>query len=138
LTNDQYLIASYFVCAALSIVVSVLVYLYLRRSFASVVDAASGKHLPSMLKRLFPCGLIFPALLGFVSVSYQGCDRTTYKEIVESREYLIAKNHAQISAVLFYILVAVLFWNLVAFLILRLAQHGRNGSCSIDEASGKQ
>jgi hypothetical protein len=105
----------------------VLVYLYLRCSFASVVDSAPSKHLPSMLKRLLLCGLIFPALLGFVSVSYQGCDRTTYKDIVENRDYLVAKNHEQISAILFYIVVAVLFWNLVAFLILRSAQHGGKG-----------
>ena len=105
----------------------VIVYLYLRRSFAGVADAAPGKHLPSMLKRLLPFGLIFPALLGFVSVSYQGCDRTTYKDIVENRDYLVAKNHEQISAILFYIVVAVVFWNLVALLILRSAQHDRKG-----------
>lgn len=105
----------------------VLVYLYLRRSFACVADAAPGKHLPSMLKRLLLCGLIFPALLGFVSVSYRGCDRTTYKDIVENRDYLVAKSHEQMSAILLYIVVAVLFWNLVAFLILRSAQHGRKG-----------
>jgi hypothetical protein len=126
------------VCAALSIVVGVLVYLYLRRSFASVADAASGKHFPSILKRLLPCGLVFPALLGFVSVSYQSCNRTTYNEIVENREYLVAKNHEQISAILFFILLAVLFWNLVALLILKSAQHGKDGSSLIKEATREQ
>ena len=125
-------------CAALSIVVGVLVYLYLRRSFDSVADAASGKHLPSILRRLLPCGFVFTALLGFVSVSYQGCSRTTYTEIVESREYLVAKNHEQIAAVMFYVLIAVLFWNLVALLILRSAQHGRNGSSLIKDATREQ
>ncbi len=137
MTNDQYLIVSYFACAALSIVAGVLVYLYLRRSFAGVADAASGKHFPSILKRLLLCGLVFPALLGFASVSYQSCNRTTYKEIVENREYLVAKNHEQISAILFYILVAVLFWNLVALFILRSAQHRKDGS-SIKEVSREQ
>jgi hypothetical protein len=113
------------------------VYLYLRRSFAGVADAASGKHLPSILKRLLLCGLVFPALLGFASVSYQSCNRTTYKEIVENREYLVAKNHEQITAILFSILVAILFWNLVAFLILRSAQR-RNGSSLIKEATREQ
>jgi len=105
----------------------VMVYLYLRRSFAGVVEASAGKHLPSMLKKLFPCGLIFPALLGFLSVSYESCDRTTYKEIVEYRTYLVAKNHEQISAVLFCIVVAVLLWNLIALLILRSSQQGKKG-----------
>jgi hypothetical protein len=128
LTNDRYLIVSYFVCAALSVAAGILVYLYLRRPFAGVADAASGKHLPTILKRLLPCGLVFPALLGFLSVSYRGCNRTTYTEIVESRSYLVAKNQEQISAILFYVLVAVLFWNLIALLILRSTQHGKNGS----------
>jgi hypothetical protein len=125
LTNDQYLIVSYFVCAALSVAAGLLVYLYLRRPFAAVAGAASGKHLPTILKRLFPCGLVFPALLGFLSVSYQGCGKS-YADIVASREYLVARNHEQISAILFYVLVAVLFWNLIALLILRSAQYGRS------------
>jgi hypothetical protein len=124
LTNDQYLIVSYFVCATLSIAAGVLVYLYLRRPFSGVADSAPGKHLPTLLKRLFPCGLVFPALLGFLSVSYRGCDKS-YADIVASRDYLVAKNHEQISAILFYVVLAVLFWNLIALLILRSAQYGK-------------
>jgi hypothetical protein len=129
LTNDRYLIVSYFVCAAFSLAAGILVYLYLRRPFVDVADAASGKHLPSILKRLLPAGLIFPALLGFLSVSYfQSCNRMTYADIVESREYLVAKNQQQISAILFYIVIAVLFWNFIGLLILRSAQKDKNGS----------
>jgi hypothetical protein len=128
MTNERYLIASYFVCAALAIALGLLAYLYLRRPFAGVADAAPGKSLPSMLKRLFPCGLVLPALFGFVSVSYRSCDRTTYSEIVASRSYLVAKNQEQIASILLSILVAVLFWNLVGLLILRFAHGGRDGS----------
>lgn len=124
MTNDRYLILSYFVCAALSLAAGLLVYLYLRRPFAGVADTASGKHLPSILKRLFLCGLLFPALLGFLSVSYKGCGKS-YADVVASRTYLVAKNQEQISAILFYIVVAVLFWNLIALLILRSAQRGK-------------
>jgi len=128
MTNERYLIVSYFVCAALAIALGLLAYLYLRRPFAGVADAAPGKSLPSMLKRLFPCGLVLPALFGFVSVSYRSCDRTTYSEIVASRSYLVAKNQEQIASILLSILVAVLFWNLVGLLILRFAHGGRDGS----------
>ena len=121
MTNDQYLIVSYFVCAALSLAAGVLVYLYLRRPFAGVADSAPGNHLPALLKRLLPCGLIFPALLGFLSVSYRGCNES-YENIIAHRELLVAKNQEQISAILFYIVVAVLFWNLIALLILRSAR----------------
>jgi len=128
MTNERYLIASYFAGAALSAGLGAIVYLFLRRPFGSVADAASGKRLSSMLKRLLPWGLLFPALLGFVSVSYQGCGRTTYEEIVQNRSYLVEKNQEQISSVLRYILVAVVFWDVIVLLILKYSQNGRNQS----------
>jgi hypothetical protein len=128
MTNERYLIASYFAGAALSTGLGAMVYLFLRRPFGGVADAASGKRLSSGLKRLLPWGLLFPALLGFVSVSYQGCGRTTYEEIVQNRNYLVEKNQEQISSVLLYILVAVVFWDVIVLLILKYAQNSRNES----------
>lgn len=128
MTNERYLVVSYFICAALSVALGALVYLFLRRSFAGVAGAASGERLPSTLKKLFPIGLLLPALLGFISVSYQGClYPTTYEEIIQSRSYLVEKNLEQISSTLFYILVAVLLWDVVIFLVLKYAQSGRKG-----------
>ena len=101
------------------------VYLYLRRSFTGVAESAKGKHFGKLLKTLFPAGLILPALLGFFSVSYQGCNHTTYAEIVQDRSYLLAKNHQQVAAIFFFILVSVLSWNLVAVLVLRSARRGK-------------
>jgi hypothetical protein len=126
LTNEQYLIVSYFVCAAISVAAGILVYVYLRRPFAALAESAPGKHLPTILKRLFPCGLIFPALLGFLSVSYRGCNES-YESIIAHRDFLVSINQNQISAILFYTVIAVLFWNLVALLILRPAQRGKKG-----------
>ena len=117
---------SYFVCAAISVAAGILVYVYLRRPFAALAESAPGKHLPTILKRLFPCGLIFPALLGFLSVSYRGCNES-YESIIAHRDFLVSINQNQISAILFYTVIAVLFWNLVALLILRPAQRGKKG-----------
>jgi hypothetical protein len=128
MTNEGYVIASYFVSAALSAGLGTIVYLFLRRPFGGVADAASGKRLSSILKRLLPWGLLFPPLLGFVSVFYQGCNRTTYEEIIQSRNYLVEKNQEQISSVLLYILVAVVFWDVIVLLILKYAQNSRNES----------
>jgi hypothetical protein len=126
MTNDTYLVVSYVVCAALSIALGTLVYLFLRRPFAVVADAAPRKNLRSILKRLFPIGLLFPALLGFVSVSYQSCDRQTYAKIVESRSYLVQKNQKQISSTLLSIVVAVLVWDVVILVLTKLAQRESN------------
>ena len=96
-----------------------MVILFLRRPFIDVVDAACGKHLAAAVKALFPAGLFFPALLGFVSVSYVGCDRTSYEKIIQNRNYLGAKNHEQISSTLLAIAIAILAWNVIVLLILK-------------------
>lgn len=126
MTNDTYLVVSYVTCAVLSIALATLVYLFLRRPFSAVVHAAPRKHLRSILKRLFPIGLLFPALLGFASVSYQSCNRKTYAKIVESRSYLIGKNQEQISSTLLSIVVAILVWDAVILIMTKLAQRGSN------------
>jgi len=126
MTNDKYLVVSYVLCAALSILLGALVYLFLRRPFIRIADATPSKHLRSTLTRLFPVGLLFPALLGFVSVSYQSCDRQTYAEIVESRSYLVEKNREQISSTLLSLVVAVLVWDVVILLLTKLVQKSSN------------
>src|SRR5271168_1153692 len=106
MTNERYLVVSYFVCAALSISLGILVFLILRVPFRKVT-AASAKRLGSIMRTLFPCGLLFPALLGFVSISYYGCHGESYAKVVQDRDFLIATNQAQISAALLYIAVAI-------------------------------
>jgi hypothetical protein len=126
MTNDKYLVVSYIICVALSIILGTLVYLFLRRPFAGIVDASPNKHLRSILKRLFPVGLLFPALFGFVSISYQSCGRHTYAEIVENRSYLIEKNQEQISSTLLSIVIAVLVWDAVILLVTKLGRRRSN------------
>ena len=131
MTNERYLIVSYFLIAALSVGLGILVYLYLRRPFNIVSDSARGKRLPSMLKKLFPIGLLFPAVLGFTSVAYRGCvDHRTYEAIVQDRSYLIQKNQEQISSAMLYVLGAVLVWDVIVLLTLRFAQSRTDGSQS--------
>ncbi len=126
MTNERYLIVSYFFCAVLSVALGTLVYLFLRRLFADIADATSRNHVRSILKRLFPIGLLFPAVLGFVSVSYQSCGRRTYEKIVESRRYLVEKNQEQISSIFLSILVSVLLWNVVALFVVKYVQSGNS------------
>jgi hypothetical protein len=131
MTNEHYLIVSYFSVAALSVGLGILVYLYLRRPFDIMAGSAPGKQLPSLLKRLFPFGLLFPAVLGFASVAYRGCmDHRTYERIVQDRSYLVQKNQGQISSTLVYILGAVLVWDVILILTLRHAQTHRDESGS--------
>ncbi len=128
MTNEQYLIASYFAGAAISIVLGTLVYFYLRRSFGEFVETASGNRLPSVLKKLFPCGVIFPALMGFISVTYLSCNHETYEKIVQNRQYLVEKNHEQLSSILLSLLIAILVWNVLLIFVQKHASSVKKGS----------
>jgi hypothetical protein len=128
MTNEQYLIVSYFVGVILSVALATSVYLFLRRPLAGVAEGLSGKHIRTTLKRLFPLGLLFPALLGFISVSYQSCGRNTYEKIIHSRSYLIEKSQEQISSALLSIVVAILFWDVVVLLMLKYGQTRKKGA----------
>jgi hypothetical protein len=122
MTNEHYLIVSYFVSAGVSLVLGTLVYFFLRRSFGEVASTVSGKNFPTILKRLFPVGLVFPALMGFISVSYLSCDHETYAKIVKSKDYLVQKNQEQVATTLFALVVAILFWDLVLVFVQKYAQ----------------
>jgi hypothetical protein len=121
MTNDRYLIVSYFVVAGLAIAFAGATWLYLRRSFSGITQALSTGNLSRILKVMFPAGLFLPAFLGFVSVSYHGCGRS-YEEIVKERSFLIQKNQEQISSILLWIVPALLFWDLIILFALRFAR----------------
>jgi len=70
---------------------------------------------------MFPAGLILPAFLGFITVSYRGCGKS-YEEIVKERSYLVRINQEQISSILLWTAAALLFWDLVILFALRFAR----------------
>jgi len=117
MSNEQYLIVSYFCVGGLAIVIAVAVYAYLRRPLAGLASAFPNRHLASILERLFAAGLVLPALAGFLSVDYQSCHQS-YQSIIADRSYLVAKNQEQVSAVCFFLMLAILGWGVVVLLSL--------------------
>jgi hypothetical protein len=117
MSNEQYLIVSYFFVAVLSIVIGMAAYAFLRRPLAGLARAFPNRHLGSVLKRLFPAGLMLPALAGFLSVSYQSCHQS-YESIIADRSYLVGKNQEQLSAICLFLMLAVLVWGIVVLLSL--------------------
>ncbi|MGB7284313.1 MAG: hypothetical protein WBE13_18755 [Candidatus Acidiferrum sp.] len=82
------------------------------------MSALPWKSVRDLLMRLFPAGIVLPALLGFVSVSYRGCDMQEYGKIIANREYLEAKNQEQVSASSMHVVWAVFAWcALIAILL---------------------
>lgn len=108
MSNEQYLIVSYFVVGLLSIGVGLGAYFYLRSPLEGIAEALTSRDLGGTLKRIFPAGVALSALSGFLSVSYKGCGGLSYEQIVAERAYLVAKNREQIVASLEYLVAAIL------------------------------
>jgi hypothetical protein len=117
MSNEQYLIVSYFFVGVLSIVIAMAAYAFLRRPLAGLASAFPNRNLASVLRKLFPAGLLLPALAGFLSVGYQSCHES-YQSIIADRSYLVSKNQQQISAICFFLMLAVLAWGVVVLLSL--------------------
>ena len=127
MTNDRYLIVSYFAVAAMTITFAGTTWLYLRGSFRGITQALSSGNLSRILKVMFPAGLFLPAFLGFLSVSYRGCGKS-YEDIVKERAYLVQINQEQISSILLWIVAALLFWDLVILFALRFRRTSNQSS----------
>lgn len=129
MTNEQYLVVSYFTTGLLSFAFALATYLLLRRSFIAVTQTVRGK-LSNILRRLFFIVIILPALAGFFSVSFRSCSRDTYVKIIAERSYLVAKNQQQLSTSLSCIVITLLLWGLIilgAFIIKKNHKNGESG-----------
>ena len=117
MSNEQYLIVSYFFVAGLAMVMGLAVFASLRGPLQGLAGSFPNKNLACILKRLFPAGLVLPALAGFLSVSYRSCGES-YESIVAQRSYLVGKNHEQLSAICLALTLAILAWGLLVGLSL--------------------
>jgi hypothetical protein len=101
MTNETYLIVSYFAVAGGGVALAILTALVLmgpvKRAFQGAVAP-----LAQILRRVLPAWLILAALLGFLSVSYFDCTHSTYEQIVKNQPYLVEKNFEQGSQVCRY------------------------------------
>ena len=122
MTNEQYLIQSYFVVGVTCLVLAIATYALLRRSIAALTRAVPGGKLGLILRRLLLLGLVLPAMAGFFSVTFRSCDKQTYETIVKDRSYLVAKNQEQLGTSMSYVCIALLVWGLlvsIGFLTVR-------------------
>ncbi len=118
MTNEEYLIVSYFVVAALSLLVVVATYLWLRPTIHNMSQKLSGKYLPRILRKALPLSVLFPALLGFFSVTFRGCKKDTYEEIIADRAYLVAKNQEQLSTIFSHVSIGIFVFGILVLGVL--------------------
>jgi len=118
MTNEQFLIASYFFVAAISLLIGFAAYVWLRAPLMGIAAALPWKAVRDFLARLFPAGILLPALLGFISVSYRGCKVQEYEKIIADRSYLVSKSQEQVTASLTHVFWAVFAWSVLIAILM--------------------
>jgi hypothetical protein len=131
MTNEHYLIVSYFVVALVSLGLGVAADCVLRKPFAAIGEAAAGKSRLRTWKRTLTLSLTLAAALGFLSVSYPGCGKS-YAEIVEDRSYLAQMNREQLQAASDWVVYTVLAWCLVVVICLVVMRRKEQGPADLD------
>ena len=113
MSNERYLIASYFAFAILCFGLGLLVFYILRRPFERVADSILGDSRRTLLKRALILSMTAASVLGFLGVSYnqQGC--TKYEQIIKERAYLVDRNIEQMKNATDWIVWTLLLWCVV-------------------------
>jgi len=127
MTNEQHLILSYSLAILLAGAAGVSAYLFLRCSLMEITRERPEAPFFQIVRRLFPAGIVLPAIAGALSVSFPGCE-TTYRQILEDRAILLAKNQDQLSTSFFYVVLALLACGFVVLGVLTVAhRQGMSG-----------
>ena len=113
MTNEAYMIASYFTMGGVSILIGLITYVVMRKPFKAALEVYSSEKVIRIFRRTFLYGLVFPAIAGFMSVSYYSCSQDTYEKVVAKRDYLIGRNFEQTEAIFTYLLLALFVWTLI-------------------------
>ncbi|RJP58984.1 MAG: hypothetical protein C4541_07005 [Candidatus Auribacter fodinae] len=118
MSNELYLIISYFVTGIGAILLGAGVFFLLRRSYMRIISLVPNRNFSAILKKVFLAGAVLPAMLGFFSVSFKSCTADTYRKVIEKRSYLVEKNQEQVSSSLNYTVAGLLGWSMIVFGII--------------------
>src|SRR5271169_5903177 len=118
MTNEHYLIVSYFLFAFVSLGLGIVAYRVLRTPFAAITDSVVGKSSSTLLKRVLHLSITVAAVLGFLSVSYTQHGCVNYENVVNDRAYLVRLNREQIQSAGEWVVYAVLAWCAVVVICL--------------------
>jgi len=124
MSNEQYLIVSYFVIGLTCMGLAIATFMLLWRSFAALTSAVPGGGLGRIFRKLFLVGIVLPSMAGFFSVTFRSCSKESYQTIIADRSYLVAKNQEQLRASLSHMAMALLVWGLILSIAF-LAKRGK-------------
>jgi hypothetical protein len=127
-SNERYLIVSYFLVGLVSLSLGIAVYRVLRAPFAAIAEAVTGRGRSRLLTRALGVSTSLAGVLGFLSVSYtqRSCSTLSYERVVESRDYLVQINQQQLQKTGDWIVSAIVLWCTVVTICLIALRRARD------------
>lgn len=126
MSNEAYLIVSYFLTVAICAGFGIAAYLWLRKPAEGVASSLPQESLRKIVKRSFPLSMVLFALSWCLSVNYYGCEQKKYHDIVNDRSYVATKNAEQVSEALQGVIWSVALWSAFFAIALRVARGRRS------------
>jgi len=117
-SNEHYLIVSYFLAGLVSLCLGIAVYRVLRRPFAAIAEAATGRLRSRVLTRVLGFCMTLAAVLGFLSVSYNQRGCVSYEQVIKNRYFLVQNSKEQLQGTAEWIVSAVFLWCIVVLICL--------------------
>ena len=119
MTNEAFLIASYFAVGAATLVVPVLIYLSLRGGMAAVLGLVGHRAFSRLTRALFLPALWIAAVLGFASTPFiPACSSLTYPAVVNNRAYIVRIERQRFAGSLEWVAYGALGWAAVVTMAL--------------------
>ena len=120
MSNDTYLLLTYFAALSVTVLLAGYVVVSLHKSFAELMSQLFHGKPALVLSRMFSSSIWLIALLGFSTISMMsscaGIDN--YADVVVDKVYVYGKARTQISAAASYLSSGLLVWGLVVSAIV--------------------
>lgn len=121
MSNERYLIVSYFFFAVVCLGIGVLAYGILRRPFERIAERTVGSG-GAVLKRALAFSMTVAAVLGFLGFSYNQKGCVSYQQVVSNRHLLVQANVEQVQGAANWIARTVLAWGVVVVICLKASK----------------
>ena len=122
MSNERYLIISYFVVAVVCPGLGILVYYILRRPFEGIADAIVGKNRSVLLRRALMVTMTVASTLGFLGFSYNQKGCWSYESVVGNRYFLEPASVEQVQGARDWILWTLFAWGVMVAIGLAARQ----------------
>lgn len=120
MSNETYLIVSYFAVGMLCLGLALAASRWLRRPAEGIADSLPHESWKKFIRRAFPLSTVLFVLSSCLSVDYYGCGMKNYQGILADRSYIVARNAEQISKALQAIIWSVGVWSIILVVALRV------------------